>query len=147
MPSRSSLVAVWLAAAVGLGGLMLVAGGAPAPPLPGGLPAPGRRAVVFLARPAGLERLCHALAESGLRTRADVVVVVHGVRHSCDTVPVVVDPAGRVGAGYGLRRPRDGGPPVGYAVVDSRGRIRYRTLDAHPAMGLDEVGTIVGDTP
>lgn len=44
---------------------------------------------------------------------------------------------------YGMRSPSDGGPPVGYAVVDGQGRIRYRTLDPTVATELPEVATIL----
>lgn len=57
---------------------------------------------------------------------------------------VAADPDGRVGSGISMRRPRDGGPPVGYAVVDVDGTIRYRTENPGVINGLDEVLTIVG---
>ena len=53
-------------------------------------------------------------------------------------------PAARLARAYGLHRPRSGGAPVGYAVVDRHGRIRYRTLDPTVADHLGEVRTIVG---
>lgn len=57
--------------------------------------------------------------------------------------PVQVDAQGRLAALYDMRRPRDGGPPVGYAAVGSDGTIRYRTQDPGVADGLTEVRTIV----
>jgi hypothetical protein len=47
---------------------------------------------------------------------------------------VVVAVAGRPGTSglreaLGMRSPIDGGPPVGYAIVDKSGRVRYATLD------------------
>jgi hypothetical protein len=56
---------------------------------------------------------------------------------------VVEDSDGRLADRYGMRRPQDAGPPVGYAVVDGKGRIRYRTLDPDVAHELREVRTIV----
>jgi alkyl hydroperoxide reductase subunit AhpC len=56
---------------------------------------------------------------------------------------VLGDPDGAVAKAYGMRVPRGGGPPVGYAVVDAAGAIRYRTLDPAVAERLREVGTIV----
>ena len=54
------------------------------------------------------------------------------------------DPDGSVAEAYGMRSPRGGGPPVGYALVDAHGAIRYRTLDPDVADQLGEVGTMVG---
>ena len=44
-------------------------------------------------------------------------------------VRVVGDPRGRIADRVGLREPVDGGSPVGYAVIDAGGRVRYATLD------------------
>ena len=57
---------------------------------------------------------------------------------------MAADPDGRLAAAYRMRRPRVGGPPVGYAVVDVDGTIRYRTEDPWVVNGLDKVLTIVG---
>ena len=57
------------------------------------------------------------------------------------------DPDGAVAKAYGMRVPRAGGPPVGYAVVDAAGAIRYRTIDTAVAERLREVGTIVSALP
>ncbi len=43
----------------------------------------------------------------------------------------------------GMRTPRDGGFPVGYAIVDADGLLRYRTLDPDMAQLLGEIGTMV----
>ncbi|MGH9268341.1 MAG: hypothetical protein ACRD0D_09205, partial [Acidimicrobiales bacterium] len=59
----------------------------------------------------------------------------------------VSDPAARLANSYRLHRTRSGGPPEGYAVVDRRGLIRYRTLDPLVASHLGEVATIVRATP
>ena len=59
------------------------------------------------------------------------------------TQAMVGDPTGALAAQFGLDRPRDGGAPVGYAVVDGRGDIRYRTLDPSVAAQLDEIDTIL----
>jgi alkyl hydroperoxide reductase subunit AhpC len=56
---------------------------------------------------------------------------------------VVGDPAGALAAQFGLDRTSDGGAPVGYAVVDGHGDIRYRTLDPSVASQLDEIDTIL----
>jgi hypothetical protein len=167
-----ALVTVWLAAAVGFGLLLVVAEGArgplddtdpaqqrpgildlgalprPAPRVTPDIPAPGRRAVVLLERPGRLERLCRALQEDPFPKDVDVAVVTPAEGGVCPSdAAVVVDPTAALARRFGLSSPRGGGTPVGYAVVDSRQRIRYRTLDPHVANRLDEVATIVEAVP
>ncbi len=164
----------WLGAAVGLGLLLALARAsqgplddadqawqrpgfldagdlpAPAPTVAPGVPRPGRPAVVFFVRPGkDLAELCHALAASSLPEAVPTVVVVAGsAPGGCDVAGSVVgDPAGAVIEAYGMRRPRGGGRPVGYAVVDAAGAIRYRTLDPEVADQLGEVDTIVAALP
>lgn len=76
-----------------------------------------------------------------------MVVVSAAVARTCGGVPVVEDPSGELATRLAIRHPRDGGPPVGYAVVDRAGRVRYRTLDPTVADNLDEVETMVRATP
>jgi hypothetical protein len=118
----------------------------PAPTLTDGLPRPGRRAVAFFVRPDGVERLCRSLSGHRLAERADLVIVVSGSGR-CQRFTTLEDAAANLARAYGLRRPRDGGAPVGYAVVDRQGGIRYRTLDPTVAEALGEVDTIVAATP
>ncbi|MFP5377286.1 MAG: hypothetical protein ACLGIO_10990 [Acidimicrobiia bacterium] len=172
--SPAPLVATWVGAAVGFGLLLAVARAgegplddadqawqrpgfldagrlpAPAPPVAAGTPAPGRPTVVFFVRPGDVRaELCHALAASALPRRAATAVVVAGPSpDGCPAAGAVVgDPDGGVARAYGMRRPRGGGAPVGYAVVDAGGAIRYRTLDPGVAGQLGEVGTIVEALP
>ena len=49
----------------------------------------------------------------------------------------------RLARQVGMRTPRDGGFPVGYAIVDDDGLLRYRTLDPDMSHLLGEVGTMV----
>lgn len=63
-----------------------------------------------------------------------------------DPPSVVPDPEGRLAAAVGLPRPVDGGPGVGYAVVDADGVVRYSTLDPAWADNAFEVATILGAT-
>ncbi|MFP5377084.1 MAG: hypothetical protein ACLGIO_09950 [Acidimicrobiia bacterium] len=167
-PTRRSLALVWAAAAVGFAALLVLAdaaGGplhdpdparerpgvldldglpAPAPQVVAGVPAPGRRAVVFFARPDGVAALCGALARGPLPSDVDVAVVASGDGASCGAgAALVVDPTVTYARRFGLDVPRDGGAPVGYAVVDAGGRIRYRTLDPGVGTRLGEVATIV----
>jgi len=162
---------VWVGAAVVLGSLLFVAQSAEgalddpdqahqrpgfldegdlpaaAPDLPGDALEGGRPAVVFFERPRRLETLCDALADDDLDRRAELVVIVSGEDGECAGARLVDDPNDELAATFGLREPNDGGPPVGYAVVDSDGRVRYRTLDPHAADDLEEVTTIVTAVP
>ncbi|MDP9020400.1 MAG: hypothetical protein M3N25_06315 [Actinomycetota bacterium] len=165
---RRALVAVWVGVAVVAGVLLVLSravrgplddpdparqrpglldvGGlpTPAPPVTDDVPRPGRRAVVFFVRPPELEPLCEALTGAELRAQADVAVVLMGDGGQCvQGLPVVPDPDAELAARFGLPAPRDGGPPVGYAVVDGAGDIRYRTLDPQVASLLGEVSTMV----
>ena len=45
---------------------------------------------------------------------------------------------------HGMPVPRDGGPPVGYAIVDPARRVRYATLDPDYVRNAFEVGVIAG---
>ena len=166
--SPRCLVVVWLVVAVGFGVLLAVARAsaaplddpdpahqrpglldlgelpAPAPPVSHGVPGPGREAVVFFVRPAGLQPLCRALAAADLEGEPDLIAVVAGPAAPCAAaVAVVADPRLRLAEAYGLRPPADGGAPVGYAVVDEAGRIRYRTLDPEVDDLLGEVETML----
>ena len=166
--SPGRLIVVWVVVAVGFGALLAVARASagplddpdpahqrpglldlselpvPAPPVTDGVPTPGREAVVFFVRPAGLQALCAALADADLEGEPDLVVVVAGPVAPCAAdVAVVADRGGRLAEAYGLRPPVDGGAPVGYAVVDEARRIRYRTLDPEVDELLGEVDTIL----
>ena len=171
--STAALVATWLGAAVGLGVLLLLARSAqgplddrdqawqrpgfldagalpvPAPAVASGVPTAGRPTVVFFERANGLAKLCEALAESSLPDKAATAVVAPDLPPDrCDVAGAMVrDADATVARAYGMRRPSDGGPPVGYAVVDAAGAIRYRTLDPAVADQLGEVTTIVAALP
>jgi len=61
---------------------------------------------------------------------ASVLVLARGSGGGAATgVPVVLDARGRVADAVGLDSPRDGGPPIGYALIDRSARVRYATLD------------------
>lgn len=173
IPSRRALVATWLVLLVAFGTAVTLAnqshnglddpnqayqrpGFLDARDLPDhvpavvpGVPGPGRRAVVFFVRPAQLRATLDSLTrDPSLRKMAAVAVVDSSALPVVPgPVPAVVDPSGRLASAYGMRRPLDGGPPVGYAVVDSSGRVRYATLDPGTADRLAEVSTILGATP
>jgi len=165
VPTRRALVTVWLAAVVAMGAVLVVSratqtpsddvdparqrpgildlGPLPvaAPSLSEGVPAPGEPTVVFFAGSQAAE-LCAELPDADLGDVA--VVVVAADAGACGPGVVVPETSGRKAAeAFGLPSRRDGGVPVGYAIVDSAGQIRYRTLD--PSVGglLEEVATMV----
>lgn len=165
------LAALWAVVVAVLGGLLLVAQHArgplddpdparqrpglldavgrptPAPPVGPGWPGPGRRAVVFFVRPAFAAPLCQAIRDTpSLGRLADVAMVSSPGPAACPGLRTVAD-GGGLAEGFGMRPPRDGGPPVGYAVVDRAGRVRYRTDDPSVVHGLREVQTIIRAVP
>lgn len=166
VPSRRALITVWVAAAVGSVVLLSVAqrqegpladpdqaqqriGFVDQPPLPlpaptvaDGLPAVGRPTVVLFLRPGDAAGQCRDVSRRVAST-APVVAVLAGPASCPGAAAVRVDPEGRTAAAYGMRVPVDGGPPVGYAIVDDRARIRYRTLDPDPAGNSREITTIL----
>jgi len=168
------LFAIWGAAAVLLGGALLAAQirksplndpdlayqrpgfldahATPfaAPPVTEGIPNADARTVVFFTRPELAGPLRNALQKRrSLANHARVVVVVASIDPMLElpAVPFVGDPDGRLAASYRMRVPKDKGPPVGYAIVDRTGRVRYRTLDPSMARRLNEVETMVRATP
>ena len=118
----------------------------PDPRLSAELPRSGRPAVVFFVRPADVAELCHSLTAHRLGESAELVIVVSGTGR-CPGVTALEDPGGALPRAYGLRDPRNGVTPVGYALIDGQGRIRYRTLDPTVANALDEVDTVLGALP
>lgn len=59
-------------------------------------------------------------------------------------VPAGVDGASTLAAAVGMPVPVDGGPPVGYAVVDPDRQVRYATLDPKYLLNAFEVDVITG---
>ncbi len=172
VPPPHTVVIVWAGAAVFFGGLLALARAAegplddtdpawqrpglvdagslpaPAPAVTDDVPGQARPSVVFFTRPDHLGRLCHSLASHHLGDGVGLAVVLAGTDQGCPgATPVVEDPATVIARRYGMRRPRDGGPPVGYAVVDAGGRIRYRTLDPTVHDELTEIDTILDALP
>jgi hypothetical protein len=165
VPTRRALITVWLAAVVAMGAVLVVSRATQSPgddvdparqrpgildlgPLPvaaptlsNGVPAPGDPTVVFFAGSQAAD-LCAELPGADLD---DVtVVVVAADAGACGPGVVVPETSGRKAAeAFGLPSRRDGGVPVGYAIVDAKGQIRYRTLDPSVAGLLDEVATMV----
>lgn len=121
-------------------------------PLAPNLPPRASRAVLLFTRPALEPALMVAIqADPGLTAAARVVVVVCGDRPlvaSSSYIAVLEEgaacPAARL---YRMRSPRDGGAPVGYAIVSSSGLVRYTTLDPGDADHLSEVVTLTRSVP
>lgn len=120
-----------------------------APALPGLGPA-GTRSVMFFTRPDRLPRLLAALgAKQGqdLLQAAHVVVVQPGAPGPAPPRVVLLgDPTGLIRRGLVTRIPRDGGYPVGYAVIGPDRTVRYRTEDPQQDRRLSEVLTAVSET-
>lgn len=132
-------------------------------PLP--VPAPSIRdldyaggpTVVAFARAVGVTSVCRSLAGRSDPLPAEVVVVVAPGPPSASPPPTTCPaPAGRNPvrvvpadsvASFGIGPTRDGGPPVGYAIVDRNGLIRYRTLDPTYTERWAEVETVLGSLP
>ena len=95
--------------------------------------APGRPVVVFFARSLSDRYLFHDLADqSDLASMAALVVVTpDGSRPLIETgiKDIATDADSSLATAAGLHRPIDGGYPVGYALIDSDGYLRFRTLD------------------
>lgn len=168
--SRPALVAIWAATTGLLGaGVLTVHLGAsplddpnPAHQRPGYLdangsrdPAPtvvglgpaGTRTVIFFTRAERLDRLQRALAgPDGQTLRRTARVVVVQDTEGGTTAGVVPDPSDRISRAYDLRRPRDRGAPVGYAVVGPDGTVRYRTDDPGVEQHLSEALTMAKAT-
>jgi hypothetical protein len=114
------------------------------------LPRSGHKMVVFFTRSMKDMQLFHDLAtQSDLSLMADLVLIT-----SDGSKPTVTeglkyvegDPKGKFAELFGMDKPIDGGPPVGYVVIDSEGYTRYRTLDPR-FMHRRELVTILKATP
>ena len=117
----------------------------PAPAVRADIQLTGQATVVFFERSDRIGELCGALRHHRFDTDVQAVVVTPSEARTDDCpkrVVAVVDPT--LADAFGVRQPRQGGPPVGYAVVDPQGRIRYRTIDPAVSSLLGEVDTIVG---
>lgn len=135
-------------------GQLLPADTVKAPALIPGFPRRGHRLVVLFARSVAGTMLFHDLAmQSDLSVMADVILVTADGSHPTIThglVRILPDPEGRIVRAFGLNMPLDGGYPVGYAIVDRHGFLRYQTLDPHcmVVMGSNtEIKTMLRATP
>lgn len=110
----------------------------------------GGRPVVllFLRDPPDQRQLAGWLAD--LPDSADPVVVVQSpaaaTRVPSQSTRIITDPQEQLAAAVALPTPNDGGPGIGYAVVDSERVVRYSTLDPRWHDNAFEVATILGAT-
>jgi hypothetical protein len=74
---------------------------------------------------------------------ADVTLVLPAATTVEYPVLAVADPLSRLADAVDMPQPRDGGRPVGYAVVDSERVVRYATLDPEYLTNAFEITTIV----
>jgi len=116
-------------------GFLLPSGAVAAPNAIPGFPRPGYRMLIYFVRSVDDQLLFHDLAlQSDLAAEADVVLVTSDGRRPRITDglrAVVSDRDGQLARAYELNTPSDRGYPVGYALVDSAGFLRYKTLDPH----------------
>lgn len=117
----------------------------PAPQLTGVDLPEGRAAVIFFAAADRVDQLCRGLADDNDIDDEAVIVITAGSAADCpDWVGVADADLLAAADAFGMPEPRGGVAPTGYAVVDSAGRLRYRTLDPSSAQLLDEVETMMG---
>lgn len=104
----------------------------------------GGRPVVllFVRRPPEPSALRRWAAE--VPGHADVRVVLTRPPAAPLPVEATVDAQGRLADAVGMPVPVDGGPPVGYAVVDSSRAVRYTTLDPEYLANAFEVAVMAG---
>lgn len=135
-------------------GVLLPASGArPALRIGDEFPAPGRRGLAVFVRPEQYAAFYDAVAGdvavqlAQLRPPAELIAVLPARPAGPVLTALAIDPDGSRARAYGMPVPRDGGAPVGYAVVDSAGRVRYATLDPGVLDRLREALTMVRAAP
>lgn len=104
--------------------------------------------LLFVREPPGRQQLTTWLSQ--LPGRAEVRLVLpepEGSPVGPELVEVVVDPDGDLADAVSLPIPVDGGPGIGYAIVDSQRQLRYSTLDPAYLVNAFEVVTILKWVP
>ena len=104
----------------------------------------GRVLVLLFQRQApGADDLARWLQQ--LEPDREVVLVLPAASSSTTRplpVPVRVDATGELARAVQLPQPNDGGPGIGYAVIDAQRTVRYSTLDPSWLSDAFEVATI-----
>lgn len=165
VPSRRSLATVWIAAAVVLVGILVTfqltrdpgddhdpgrqrpgildLGALPEPaPEIEGLALPRDRVAIFFSSAGDFLELCESLSNHD-DLQAEELVVISATEGPCAHAEVVRSDLRNVARAFGMPAPRGDVSPSGYAILDSSGRIRYRTLDPVSSTLLDEVATML----
>lgn len=89
----------------------------------------GRPALVLFDRQRpDSQRLQAALGAVPARIQV-VLVISMGGKDRLGRAGVFQEPSERASRVVGLDQPKDGGPPIGYAMIDGQARVRYVTLD------------------
>jgi len=86
-----------------------------------------RRTAVLFARPAQVQAVCRWAAAAPIQ--GVTMIVVAQQQAPCPGATLNVDTDGKLAKGFRFRPTKDGGYPVGYAFLDSRGGFVYNTLD------------------
>lgn len=122
----------------------------PAPKIREGFRIQNGRLVLFFVRPEQAATLETALEVKPVllrEARLAVAVAADRTKQNAEGILWLADSSGGLAGGFHMPVPRDGGPPVGYAIVDSSGLVRYRTLDSGLVARLEEVETMLKATP
>lgn len=129
-------------------GVLLPSGQEPAPTIPE-WDITGRSAVIIFDRTLTGRHLFHDLADqSDLTRNAELFVVTpDGSRPIIEAGidRIVRDEHGAIAEAFSMRRPIDTGYPVGYALVDASGFIRFRTLEPGYAGRAWEIRLILNE--
>jgi hypothetical protein len=120
-------------------------------PTVGGEPRPGQRAIFGVARRLTDRQRFHEWADqAALVSAADLIVVTrNGPRPLIESGirPCAMDADGSLATAWGLHRPLDGGPPLGYGWVASHGDIRCRPLAPGCGQRAWEIKLLLGGRP
>ncbi len=106
----------------------------------------GRRPVLLIFdRQAPRERLAQLIAQLP-RNAAVVLALPAGAARATrlEGALLAMDSSRKLAGAVGLPAPSDGGPPIGYAVIDDDALVRYRTLDPLYLDHADEIATMLG---
>lgn len=129
-------------------GVLLPPGREPAPEMPS-LRIKGRPAVIMFHRRLAGRPLFHDLADQSdlSKDAALIVVTPDGSRPIIETgiAHFLADQDEALVHALGLRRPIDESYPVGYALVDASGFIRFRTLDPAYDQRAWEIRLLLGE--
>ncbi len=107
-------------------------------------PAAGKVTVIFFVRTAQQRPLLSAMSKPrALPPDVDAAIVGAHPDLAESRFASVSDVDAGLARGYDMPVPRDGGYPVGYAIVGPDGTVRYRTLDPEMVSHLDEVRTML----